>query len=305
MKVAITGAAGMLARDLIETLAPEYELLLIDRLDSCKDLGHEFACMDLVDESKVGPAIKNSDVSLVFHCAAFTDVDSAEGKVDEAYRTNALASASVAAACREAGIPLVAVSTDYVFDGTKQAPYCEFDLPNPRGVYGKSKLWGEQLAFQSGARVAVVRTSWLYGVGGKNFVKTIRRLCSKREKISVVNDQRGTPTYTVDLAGALAVIGGGLIAGRPYEGLWHVTNSGVCTWFEYAKEIARRIGAKTTIEPATTEELGRPAPRPANSSLQNLRWRLEKLPPRRHWNDALQSYLAQEEQSPGPQSGDV
>jgi dTDP-4-dehydrorhamnose reductase len=204
MKVAVTGAAGMLARDLIDVLAPEYELLLIDRLEDCDDRGHEFACMDLVDETKVGPAIKSSGVGLVFHCAAFTDVDGAEQRMQEACQGNALATARVAAACRESGIPLVTISTDYVFDGTRRDAYLEFDHPNPQSVYGKSKLWSEQLAFQSGARVAVVRTSWLFGVGGKNFVKTIRRLCSEKDAISVVEDQRGSPTYTVDLSEALA-----------------------------------------------------------------------------------------------------
>jgi dTDP-4-dehydrorhamnose reductase len=251
-----------------------------------------------VDNEKVIPAIKNSGVSLVFHCAAFTNVDSAEKEVDEAYKGNALANGRIAAACREAGIPLVTVSTDYVFDGTKKGAYLEFDQPNPQGVYGKSKLWGEQLAFQSGARVAVVRTSWLFGVGGKNFVKTMKHLFSGSTTpegvVKVVDDQHGSPTYTVDLAEALATIGKGLIAGKPYECIWHVTNSGVCTWFEFAQAIAELTDAKTIIEPTTTEAFGRPAPRPKNSVLQNLRWRLEGLPPRRHWREALQAYLAQE-----------
>jgi dTDP-4-dehydrorhamnose reductase len=298
MKVAITGAAGMLARDLIDALATEYELLLIDRLQDCDDRGHEFACMDLVDETKVEPAISGSNVGLVFHCAAFTDVDGAEEKVQEAYQGNALATASVAAACREAGTPLVTISTDYVFDGTKKEAYLEFDQTNPQSVYGKSKLWSEHLAFQSGARVAVVRTSWLYGVGGKNFVKTIRRLCSEKDEISVVEDQRGSPTYTVDLAEALTRIGRGLISGRPYEGVWHVTNSGTCSWFEFAQEIVRLTGSKTNIKPTTTKAFGRPAPRPANSVLQNLRWETEGLPSQRHWREALQAYFAQEERQP-------
>ncbi len=285
----------MLARDLIDVLAPEYELLLLDRLDDCDDRGHEFACMDLVDETKVGPVISGSDVGLVFHCAAFTDVDGAEERMQEAYQGNALATARVAAACREAGIPLVTVSTDYVFDGTKKEAYCEFDQTNPQGVYGKSKLWSEHLALQSGARVAVVRTSWLYGVGGKNFVRTIKHLCSEKDEISVVEDQRGSPTYAVDLAEALAKLGRGLVAGRPYEGVWHVTNSGTCSWFEFAQEIARLTGSKTKIKPTTTKAFGRPAPRPANSVLQNLRWLAEGLPPQRHWREALQAYLAQEE----------
>ena len=297
MKVAITGAAGMLARDLIDVLATEYELLLIDRLEDCDDRGHEFACMDLVDETKVGPAISSSEVGLVFHCAAFTDVDGAEEKKQEAYQGNALATASVAAACRESDIPLITISTDYVFDGTKKDAYCEFDQTNPQGVYGKSKLWSEHLAFQSGAKVAIVRTSWLFGVGGKNFVRTIKHLCSEKDEIYVVEDQCGSPTYTVDLAEALARLGRGLVAGKPYEGVWHVTNSGTCSWFEFAQEIAKLTGSKTRIKPTTTEAFGRPAPRPANSVLQNLRWETEGLPLLRHWREALQAYLVQEEKT--------
>ena len=295
MKVAITGAAGMLARDLVSVLEPDYELLLIDILDDCADRGHEFACLDLTDEEKITPAIRNSNIKLVFHCAAFTNVDGAEEKSEEAYKANALATLRVACACRDAGIPLVTISTDYVFDGTKEGAYCEFDDTNPASVYGKSKLWSEQLAFHSGAKVAVVRTSWLFGTGGNNFIKTIRRLCSEKDKISVVNDQHGSPTYTVDLAEALAVIGKGLIGGRPYEGVWHVTNSGECTWFEFAKEIVSRTGSETVVTPTTTEKFKRPAPRPRNSVLDNLRWRIEGLPPRRHWTDAFGQYLVQEE----------
>jgi dTDP-4-dehydrorhamnose reductase len=294
MKVAITGSEGMLARDLIDVLAPVYELLLIDKVESCADRGHEYACMDLGDEEKVGPAIGNAGLSLVFHCAAFTNVDGAEEHVEEAYKCNALATGRLAWACRNASVPLVAISTDYVFDGAKKGSYCEFDAVNPQSVYGKSKLWGEQLAFQSGARVAIVRTSWLFGVGGNNFVKTIKRLCAEKDRVSVVDDQRGSPTFTADLAACLAVLGKGMIGGRPYEGIWHVTNSGVCTWFEFAQSIVELTGSKTTIEPTTTESLARPAPRPANSALQNLRWSLEGLPPRRHWREALEDYLARE-----------
>lgn len=293
-KIAITGAAGMLASDLIDVLAPKYELFLIDRLDTCADKGHAFACLELTDEEKVSAAVKNSGAGLVFHCAAYTDVDGAQESLDEAYKANALATARVACACREAGIPLVALSTDYVFDGTRKGAYLELDQPNPLSVYGKSKLWGEQLAFQSGTRVAVVRTSWLFGIAGKNFVKTMKQLFSEKDKISVVDDQRGSPTYTVDLANALALIGAGLLAGKPYEGIWHVTNSGVCSWFELARAIAELTGARTEIEPTTTEALDLPAPRPHNSALQNLRWRLEGMTPLRHWKEALQAYLEQE-----------
>lgn len=297
MKVAITGAAGMLARDLIDILSPSYKLLLIDRLEDCDDRGHEYACMDLADEGKIVPAIASSDVKLVYHCAALTDVDGAEENVQEAYKANALVAGRVAAACRQAGVPMVSLSTDYVFDGTSKGTYSEFDHPNPISVYGKSKFWGEQLAFQSGARLALVRTSWLFGVAGKNFVKTMKRLGAEKDTLSVVDDQRGSPTYTVDLAEALAAIGRGLLKGRAYEGIWHITNSGECTWFEFAKAILELSGLKTAVEPVSTESLSRPAPRPANSVLQNLRWRLEGLPPRRHWRKALEAYLAQQERT--------
>jgi dTDP-4-dehydrorhamnose reductase len=294
MKVVITGAAGMLARDLVNALAPRYELFLVDRIASSLGKEHEFACIDLVDDRGAIPAIRDSGASLVFHCAAYTDVDGAEEHVDEAYRGNALAAARVCAACREAGIPLVAISTDYVFDGTKKGAYCEFDQPNPLSVYGKSKLWGEQLALQSGARAAIVRTSWLFGAGGRNFVKTIMHLAGQRDSISVVDDQRGSPTYTLDLAQSLATLAEGLLSGRPFEGIWHLSNSGVCTWYEFAEAIVSLAGLAARVEPISTDALGRPAQRPRNSALQDLRWRLEGLPPRRHWRAALEAYLAEE-----------
>ncbi len=295
MKVGITGAAGMLANDLISVLAEDCELFLMDLLETCADKGHPCACIDLADEEEVNPAIEESGLDLVIHCAAYTDVDGAEEDSNEAYKSNALATARVANACRRARVPLVAVSTDYIFDGAKKSGYFEFDHPNPLGVYGRSKLWAEQLAFHSGAVVTVVRTSWLFGVAGNNFVKTIRRLCGEKDKISVVTDQRGSPTYTYDLATALAKIGKGLVGGRPYEGVWHVTNSGICTWFEFAQAIAEIIGSETEIVPTTTEALNRLAPRPQHSALQNLRWRLEGFSPLRHWKEALKAYLEQEE----------
>ena len=294
MKVGITGASGMLGHDLISVLEADCELFLMDILETCADRGHPFACMDLADEEKVNPAIAGAGLDLVIHCAAYTDVDGAQENSDEAYRSNALATARVANACRLARIPLIAVSTDYVFDGGKRSGYFEFDAPNPLGVYGRSKLWAEQLAFECGDKVAVVRTSWLFGVAGSNFVKTIVKAGSEKEKLTVVDDQRGSPTYTLDLALALARLGRGLVCGRPYGGVWHVTNSGVCTWFEFAGAIAEMTGIGARIEPTTTKALGRPAPRPENSFLQNLRWRLEGFPPLRHWREALGAYLEQD-----------
>ncbi|MHC4941032.1 MAG: dTDP-4-dehydrorhamnose reductase [Planctomycetota bacterium] len=205
----------------------------------------------------------------VIHCAGYTDVDGAESEPEAAHRANAVASAMVAEACSEAGIPLVIVSTDYVFDGTATHPYTEEDTPNPQGVYGRSKLAAEQPSAR------IVRTAWLHGEGGRNFPDTILRLAAEGP-LRVVNDQRGSPTWT----GALAPVLWDVL--RLPVGIYHATCEGSCTWYEFARFIA----PDADISPCTSAEFPRPAPRPAYSVLDCSKLaalRGKRLP---HWQEA-------------------
>ena len=188
-------------------------------------------------------------------------------------------------ACEDIGCPVIYISTDYVFDGTKKETYNEWDKTNPINMYGLSKLMGEQFVTSLTNRFYIVRTSWLYGKSGKNFVDTIIRLLSERDEIDVVNDQTGSPTYTCDLAGKLKEL-----IGRGY-GTYHVTNTSHCSWHEFAVEIAKIKGINKNINPTTTEKFKRPAKRPAFSVLGNTMLRLEGIEPARHWKEALKDYL--------------
>lgn len=274
MKVAVTGSEGMLGRDIgrvfsdIELVSFTYETLDITVLD------------EVVERiSEVRP-------DYVINAAAFTDVDRCESDPDLAYRVNGLGARNIAIACEEAGCPVVQISTDYVFDGEKNGPYNEWDDTNPVNQYGLSKLMGERFVTSLTNRYYVVRTSWLYGKNGKNFVDTIGRLLSERDGIDVVHDQVGSPTYTEDLAKKLKEI-----IGKGY-GTYHVTNSGRCSWYEFAVAIARMKGIGKRITPVTSGMFKRPAKRPANSVLGHTMLRLEGLGEMRHWEEALAEYLA-------------
>lgn len=215
-------------------------------------------------------------VDLVLHTASWTDVDGAEDDPQEAAAVNVGGTQHVA----ELGAPLVAFSTDYVFDGRKTSPYVESDSPNPLGVYGRTKLNGEAAA---GEGAWIVRSSWLFGPTGKNFVRTMLELGAARDEVAVVGDQRGCPTFVGHLAAAVHE----LIALEP--GVWHVAADGECTWAEFAEAIFEEAGLDCRVRRITTEELGRPAPRPAYSVLRSERSGAPQLP---HWRDGLRECLA-------------
>jgi dTDP-4-dehydrorhamnose reductase len=225
---------------------------------------------------------------LVIHCAAWTAVDACEADPERAWRVNALACRHIAEAAALTGAHLVVVSTDYVFDGTQPDPYVEWDAPNPRSVYGRSKLGGEDEARRLLPTATIARTSWLCSSHGQNMVKTVMRLATEDpdRPLRFVDDQRGCPTFTEDLALALLRLG---VARRP--GLFHVTNSGVATWFDLAREIVKLAGGDPSrVEPISTAELDPPraAPRPANSVLDNAALRLSGLPLLPDYHDALE-----------------
>ena len=255
MRVLVTGAGGQLGRELVEVFEG-WDVVAADRNR-----------LDVVDRDAVVGAITSLRPDVVVHAAAWTAVDACEDDVDRAVLVNALGTRHVADGARRVGAHVVYISTDYVFDGTKATAYDEWDQPNPRSVYGRSKLGGER-ELDPGS--TVVRTSWVFGRHGSNIVKTVLGL---QGELRFVDDQLGCPTSAADLAGAVRM----LVASRA-PGVFHVTNQGATTWFDFAREVLRLAGDDPArVSPATTAELGRPAPRPANSVLDNAALRLSGL----------------------------
>ena len=274
MKVALTGAGGMLGHA-VRNVFSDLDLIPFSRAE-----------LDITSLDDAVTKIRDARPDFLIHAAAFTNVDACETQPETAYLVNGIGTRNIAIACEEIHCPVIHISSDYVFDGTKTSPYDEWDIPRPVSRYGISKLMAEQFVSSLTNRFYIVRTSWLYGSNGKNFVDTIIRLLAEKDTLRVVNDQFGSPTYTDDLARLLREL-----MGRGY-GIYHATNSGVCTWYEFAVEIAERQGIRKQIIPVTSEEFDRPAKRPANSALNDTMLRLEGIPPLRHWEDALDDYLS-------------
>lgn len=226
---------------------------------------------------------------IIINTAAYNDVDGSEVNAGHAFAVNAQGPRNLALVCNQLNIPLVHFSTDYIFDGLASSPYQEWDSPNPQSIYGKSKLLGEEYVRDITPKHYIIRSSWLYGPNGKNFVDTMLRLAKDKNEICVVNDQTGSPTYTVDLAQAVDDI-----ITEPTFGTYHITNSGNCTWFEFTIEIFEQAGIEgVKVKPITTGELNRPAPRPRYSVLDNFNWCNQGFKPLRHYREALREYLAE------------
>lgn len=271
MRVLVTGAAGMLGQDLIERLSASHDVTGVD-LE-----------VDVTDADAIATCARECAADAIFHCAAFTDVDGAEAQEELAARVNGEGTANVAAAALAVGAALIYPSTDYVFDGDKGASYAEDDPPAPLGAYGRTKLAGERAALErhpTGTRVA--RTSWLYGAHGRNFVDTMRGLGAEREEVSVVDDQQGCPTWTRDLAEALEQ----LVMHPP--GIYHTAGAGSVTWAGFAEAIFAEARIECRVRRISTAKLGRPAPRPARSSLAATRFGAPRLRP---WREALRAYI--------------
>lgn len=274
MRVLITGASGQLGTDLQLVLKGKHELSPFD-LD-----------LDVTDARAVKEKFSQVLPEVVIHAAAYTDVDGAESDPLSAYRVNALGTQNVALACQKLDAAMVYVSTDYVFDGTKNEPYLEFDATNPLSVYGKSKLAGEIYTTTLLNRFYLVRTAWLYGKSGRNFVKTILKLAEEKEELQVVADQIGSPTCSFDLAQVIA-----RLIETEWYGFYHAVNTGFCSWRDFAISILKAAGKEgIRVKSITTAELGRPAPRPSYAVLKNqaLEMRGIKM---RHWEEALQDYF--------------
>lgn len=280
MKVLITGAAGMLGQQVAKEFtgrgAQTYPL-------KRKDL-------DITRFHEVKEILGAIRPQLVVNCAAYTDVDRAENDRDAAFTVNGLGPRLLAAACRQYGAGLMHISTDYVFNGQSKRPYLISDPPDPINIYGASKLMGERGVRESGCSYYIIRTSWLFGPGGKNFVSTILKLAKEKDTIKVVNDQQGSPTYTPDLARAIADL-----AATGIYGAYHITNSGITTWYNFAQKIIETASLKTKIEPCSSIDFPRPAPRPTNSALDPfpLIQVLGQIPP--GWEETVKQYLNMEE----------
>lgn len=273
----VTGAGGMLGRDMMTRLREAGE--------DAVGLGH--GDLDITDADAVRAAFERYQPDVVVNCAAYTAVDDAETDEERAYQINAVGPRLLAEAAAASGARLVHVSTDYVFAGDAHAPYAEDAKPAPRTAYGRTKLAGEEAVLDAlPDNGVVVRTAWLYGAHGGNFVRTMMRLERERETLEVVADQRGQPTWTVDVAERLFVLGSDPRA----VGIFHATSAGEATWCDLAREVFRLLGADPVrVRPTTTEKFPRPAPRPAYSVLGHGRWAELDLGPIRHWREALQA----------------
>lgn len=289
MKVLITGANGQLGQELAHCLRtgrselgaipPEYTGAEVTAADLQE--------LDITRPSDTLEYIGALSPELIFHCAAMTQVDACEGDQETAMRVNAFGARDVARAAQKVGAKLLYVSTDYVFSGQGTSPYAEWDVPAPNTVYGKSKLLGERYVSEQCARSFIVRTAWLYGAAGHNFVRTILRTVEERGTAKVVDDQRGSPTNASDLAHHLLKL-----ALTEQYGVCHCVGRGQCSWYEFACEIVRLAGVAGEITPCSTAEFPRPAPRPAYSVMRNLALDCAVGDEMRDWKDALEGWFA-------------
>ena len=275
MKILITGSNGMLGHDLIEVLKDKNELIATTS-----------KTLDITDKDNTIDFILKNKPDIVINSAAYTDVDGCEANQDLAYAVNGEGVKNLAIACKEVNCPLVHVSTDYVFDGTAIEPIEEDSEIGPISVYGKSKLKGEEAILEVLDKYFIVRTAWLYGINGKNFPKTMLELSQNHSEITVVYDEVGTPTYTKDLAQGISQ----LIETDLY-GIYHLTNSGSCSWCEFAKYIFEIADRDVNVIPVTASEFSRPAPRPHYSVLKNKKWIENGFKPLRDYKEAISEYL--------------
>jgi dTDP-4-dehydrorhamnose reductase len=276
-RVLVTGAAGQIGREVVDVFG-DHDVVAVDH-----------KALDVADRDAVLQAITSMAPDAVVHAAAWTAVDACEDHPDRAFRVNTLGTRNVAEGARRVGAWVCYLSTDYVFDGTKPEPYVEWDAPNPVSVYGRSKLGGEQEI--TGHDATIVRTSWVCGLHGQNMVKTVLRLAQEHEKLAFVDDQRGQPSFADDLAPMIRRL---VVERRP--GLYHVTNQGAVSWFEFARSVLEVAGLDPgRVRPIATADLDppRPAPRPANSVLDNTALRLGGLPLLPDYRDPLERLVRQ------------
>ena len=280
MKVLVFGARGMLGKDLVPALTGKHQVVARDIED-----------LDITDQTRVLKEIETLHPQVVVNAAAYTDVDGCEARQELALAVNAEGAKNIALGCAAHGAHMIHLSTDYVFNGSSPDPYREEDLPNPLNVYGRSKLQGEHYVQDILRNHLIIRTQWLYGRHGKNFVDTIIKLAKQQKELRIVNDQKGSPTSTKDLSRAIEKL-----LETKVKGILHVTNAGSCTWYEFALEILEKSSCAehgVQVIPITSAELARTAKRPANSVFDCRR--LENITGRkmRTWQEALQNYFSE------------
>ena len=276
MRMLITGAGGMLGRDLTEAAGRAgWEVVPLARAD-----------LDIADRDSVDSRLPAEHPDVVVNCAAWTDVDGAEEAESAATAINGEGAGNVARAASDCGAWTIHISSDYVFDGRKRDPYVETDLTNPASAYGRSKLAGERAVAQNApASHTVLRSSWLFGTHGRCFPATILRLAAERDELDVVDDQHGCPTFTAHLAHGILE----LADGPPPAGIVHLAGGGSCSWFEFATYIVKLAGLDSLVRPVSTAAMPRPAPRPAYSVLGTERGDVTHLPP---WRQGIEDYIA-------------
>ena len=276
MKVLVTGVKGQLGYDVVKELEKrDYQPIAVDSDE-----------MDLMDNAAIRSVIMNLRPEAIIHCAAYTAVDKAEEEEEVCYQINAESVKVIAECAKELDIKLIYISTDYVFDGTKEGEYTETDIPNPINVYGASKLKGEQYVQDLLEKYYIVRISWVFGINGNNFIKTMLRLGKQLDELNVINDQVGSPTYTADLAPLLV----DMMETEKY-GIYHASNEGTCSWYEFAQEIFKQSGIDVKVNPITTDQYPTSAKRPMNSKLSKKKLQDKGFKQLSIWQEALVNYL--------------
>lgn len=292
MRIMITGSHGQLGNELISILSSGKGEIgnIPEELKNSKIIPADIDELDITDMSAVKKFVAVNKPDVIINCAAMTNVDGCESMKETAFSVNAAGVRNLAVAARENGAKLIHVSTDYVFSGDADKPYTEWDIVNPQSVYGASKALGEKYALSFCDKTFIVRTSWLYGYKGKNFVKTVRRVIREKGAITVVNDQRGNPTNANDLAHHLLKL-----ACTEDYGIYHCTGNGECSWYDFAVKIAEFSGYGDVVKPCTSEEYPSPTKRPAYSSLLNLALKCGVGDEMRDWQEALKEYISKVE----------
>lgn len=276
MKVLVTGVRGQLGHDVVNELEKR----------GVETVGVDIQEMDITDSASVDRVMKEAAPDAVIHCAAYTAVDAAEENEELCRRVNAEGTRNIAIVCKELDIRIIYISTDYVFDGEGERFWEPDDERAPKSVYGQTKYEGELAVQELLDKYFIVRIAWVFGINGKNFVKTMLNLSKNHDTVRVVDDQFGSPTYTYDLARLLA----DMVQTDKY-GVYHATNEGVCSWYEFACAIFREAGIKMDVQPVSTQEYGAKAARPANSRMSKEKLTengFERLP---SWQDALRRYI--------------
>ena len=283
MKILVIGSNGMLGRDLVTHLSNPSDV----KNSGIEVIAADRKRLDITHSSSTTKFIIQIMPDVIINCAAFTNVDACETRISEAFVVNATGAKNVALAGKQTGSKVVHISTDYVFDGIKDEPYIETDKPNPISIYGKSKLEGERAVQETCGNYIIIRTAWLYGPYRKNFVTTILDLGKKNHSVSVVTDQYGCPTYTVDLSDAIRNI-----ISLDLRGIYHVTNYGTCSRFEWAQKIFELTGDQVSVLPLKTADYKRAAKVPQNSSLDCTKYTIASGHKMRSWQGALEEYIS-------------